>query len=204
MLTERQKSILDYIMEYRREHGCSPSIPEMQRHFGIRSPNGIAGHLRALEAKGRIRRADRGSRQIDPVDEMENLRTPVAAIPLFGSIPAGAPQEIATHRPDSCISIDEATLGFKPGEACFALKVRGESMKDAGILDGDTVIADASRPPRTDQIVVALIDGESTLKRLVRVDGKFFLKAENPAYPTLIPRADLQVQGVVRTVIRHV
>lgn len=77
-------------------------------------------------------------------------------------------------------------------------------MKDVGILDGDIVIADASREPKPNQIVVALIDGENTLKRLVRVDGNYFLKAENPAYPDLTPRADLQIQGVVRTVIRQV
>lgn len=77
-------------------------------------------------------------------------------------------------------------------------------MKDAGILDGDLVIADSTQSARNQQIVVALIDGESTLKRLVRVQGKTFLKAENPAYPELVPRADLQIQGVVRTVIRKV
>ncbi len=204
MLTERQQSILDYIMEFRREHGCSPSIPEMQRHFGIRSPNGVAGHLHALEAKGFIRRGDRGSRQIDPVDPMEDLRAQVASIPLFGAVPAGPPQAVAEHRPDGCVSVDEATLGFRPGEGCFALKVRGDSMKDAGILDGDLVIADAGQNARNNQIVVALIDGESTLKRLVKLQGKPFLKAENPAYPELVPRADLQIQGVVRTVIRKV
>ena len=112
MLTERQQSILDYIMEFRREHSCSPSIPEMQRHFGIRSPNGIAGHLHALELKGFIRRSERGSRQIDPVDPMESLRAEVATIPLFGAIPAGPPQSVAEHRPEGCVSMDESTLGF--------------------------------------------------------------------------------------------
>lgn len=204
MLTERQQSILDYIMEFRREHGCSPSIPEMQRHFGIRSPNGIAGHLHALEAKGYIRRSDRGSRQIDPVDPLGDLRSPLATIPLFGAIAAGMPQQVAEHRPEGCVSIDEATLGFSPGEGCFALKVRGDSMKDAGILEGDLVIADSRKPPQHNQIVVAMIDGESTLKRLIRRNGKAYLKAENPAYPELVPRADLQIQGVVRTVIRKV
>ena len=77
-------------------------------------------------------------------------------------------------------------------------------MKDAGILDGDLVIADAAEGVRNNQIVVALIDGESTLKRLVRIQNKYFLKAENPEYPELAPRADLQIQGVVRTVIRKV
>lgn len=204
MLTERQRSILDYIMEYRREQGCSPSIPEMQRHFGIRSPNGIAGHLRALEAKGYVRRSDRGSRRIDVIGALESSHAPVAAIPLFGSIPAGAPQEVAEHNADACIAIDENTLGFRPGPTSFALTVRGDSMKDAGIFDGDLVIADASREAAPEHIVVALIDGESTLKRLVRLDGQFFLKAENPDYPDLTPRADLQIQGVVRTVIRRV
>jgi repressor LexA len=204
MLTERQQSILDYIMEFRREHGCSPSIPEMQRHFGIRSPNGIVGHLQALESKGAIRRGERGSRQIDVVDPLEELRSPVAAIPLFGSIPAGPPSAVAEQRPDGCVAVDEATLGFRPGEGCFALRVRGDSMRDAGILDGDLVISDSRQNPQSRQIVVALIDGESTLKRLVRVNSKYFLKAENPAYPELVPRADLQIQGVVRTVIRRV
>ncbi|MCU0228632.1 MAG: transcriptional repressor LexA [Bryobacterales bacterium] len=191
-------------MEFRREYGCSPSIPEMQRHFGIKSPNGVAGHLHALEAKGFIRRTDRGSRHIDPVDPLAELRSQVATIPLFGQVPAGPPQAVAEQRPDGCVSVDEGTLGFRPGPGCFALKVRGDSMKDAGILDGDLVIADATQGARNQHIVVALIDGESTLKRLVKVQGKAYLKAENPAYPELTPRADLRIQGVVRTVIRKV
>ena len=76
-------------------------------------------------------------------------------------------------------------------------------MKDAGILDGDLVVIEPTPSPRAGQIVVALIDGDSTLKRLVRVKGRWFLKAENPAYPELHPRADLVIQGAVRTVIRR-
>ncbi|MCZ2153328.1 MAG: transcriptional repressor LexA [Bryobacterales bacterium] len=204
MLTERQQEILNYITQFRLEHGCSPSIPEMQRHFGIRSPNGIVGHLQALEAKGVIRRGDRGSRRIDLVGPMHDLRVPVAELPLFGSIPAGTPQEISQQRPDACVSVDEQTLGFKPSAGCFVLRVRGESMRDAGILDGDLVVAEPTSNPRGNQIVVALIDGESTLKRLVRMGDSWFLRAENPDFPELIPRADLRIQGVVRTVIRQV
>ena len=181
MLTERQKSILDFIVEFRRRQGCSPSIPEIQKAFSIRSPNGVAGHLLALESKGYIRRAERGSRQIDL---------------------AGPAEAIAAGRAEGCVSADEATLGFRPAEGCYALRVRGDSMKDAGILAGDLVIVQPTPAPRAGQIVVALIDGDSTLKRLVRVKGKWFLKAENPAYPELHPRSDLVIQGVVRTVIR--
>jgi len=202
MLTARQKAILDFIVDFRRGQGCSPSIPEIQKQFGIRSPNGVAGHLLALESKGFIRRARRGSRQIDLAGPLESLRGLTFDLPLFGRVPAGPPETFAAAQPEGCVSVGESSLGFRPREGCFALRVRGDSMKDAGILNGDTVIVQPTPSPRAGQIVVALIDGESTLKRLVRVKGKWFLKAENPAYPELYPRSDLVIQGVVRTVIR--
>ncbi len=202
MLTARQKSIFDYILEFRRRHGCSPSIPEIQKAFGIRSPNGVAGHLRALEAKGMIRRARRGSRQFDIAGPLEAVKSHCYDLPLFGRVPAGWPDSFQEIRPEGCVTLDERSLGFRPRDGCFTLKVRGDSMKDAGILDGDLVAVEPSHSPRTGQIVVALIDGESTLKRLVRVRGRWYLKAENAAYPELYPRTDLVIQGVVRTVIR--
>jgi repressor LexA len=203
-LTERQREILDFILSFRRENGCSPSIPEIQRHFGIRSPNGVAGHLHALEVKGAIRRADRGSRSIDVVGERRRPAFPPSlhSLPVFGSIPAGSPQQITAAAAESAALLDESTLGFKPREGCFVLKVRGDSMKDAGILDGDMVVVEPTPAPRAGQVVAALIDGESTLKRLIKLRNRWFLKAENPAYPELHPREDLVIQGVVRTVVR--
>ena len=202
MLTARQKSILNFILGFRRQYGCSPSIPEIQKAFGIRSPNGVAGHLLALEAKGVIRRAKRGSRQIDLTRPIDQVRLPSFDLPLFGRVPAGPPESVSVATPEGCVTMDEASLGFRPKEGCFSLKVRGDSMKDAGILDGDLVVVEPTPSPRAGQVVVALIDGESTLKRLVRVGGKWFLKAENAAYPELFPRSDLVIQGAVRTVIR--
>ena len=199
MLTERQKAIYDFIVDFRRGAGCSPSIPEIQKHFKIASPNGVAGHLLALENKGVIRRSQRGSRQIDLVNEAR----PPFTLPLYGQIPAGPPQQFSASRAESWLSMDEHTLGFKAKDGCFALTVRGDSMKDAGILSGDTVVIEPTPSPTAGQIVVALIDGESTLKRLVMVKGRWFLKAENPAYPQLIPRSELVIQGVVRTVVRR-
>lgn len=198
MLTERQQSIFDFIVAFRRDNGCSPSIPEIQKHFGIRSPNGVAGHLHALEAKGVIRRGDRGSRQIDVVGEA----AAVMAVPVYGVIAAGMPQDAGQSAADTYLSMDDATLGFRPKPGSFALRVRGDSMKDVGIFDGDMVVVEPTPSPQAGQIVVALIDGESTLKRLVRVKGKWFLKAENASYPELHPRADLVIQGVARTVVR--
>ena len=200
MLTARQQQIFDFIVAHRRTHGCSPSIPEIQREFGIRSPNGVACHLAALEEKGCIRRsAQRGSRQIDVPGA-----APVAELPVYGAIPAGFPDPTHAGEPAAkWLHIDESSLGFRPDPRTFALRVRGESMRDAGIFDGDTVVVDPLGTPREGSIVAALIDGETTLKRLVRQRGRWFLKAENADYPDLHARESLVVQGVVRTVIRR-
>jgi repressor LexA len=104
---------------------------------------------------------------------------------------------------EGTLYVDVESLGFRPKRGSFALRVRGDSMKDAAILDRDIVVVEACPQPKQGQIVVALIDGESTLKRLVQSKGRWYLKAENPAYPELIPKADLVIQGVVRTVIRQ-
>jgi repressor LexA len=203
-MTERQKSIFDFIVEFRRNHGCSPSIPEIQQSFGIRSPNGVVGHLYALEQKGFIRRdPTRGSRQIEIPNELSIEHAAVHALPIFGQIPAGMPQEFQASHAEGTAALDETTLGFHPKPGSFMLKVRGESMKDAGILSGDMVVIEPTPTPRPGQIVAALIDGESTLKRLVRIKGRWFLKAENAEYPELHPRSDLVIQGVVRTVVRQ-
>jgi len=160
--------------------------------------------LHALGTKGLIRRAERGSRQIDVVaDESEAPAAVLHRLPQLGAIPAGSPQEMQGAAGNSTV-FDEALLGFKPPDGCFLLRVRGESMQDAGILDGDMVVIEPVRSPRAGQIVAALIDGESTLKRLVVQSGNWFLKAENAAYPELYPSAELTVQGVVRLVVRNV
>lgn len=202
-LTSRQREIYEFILDFRRENGCSPSIPEIQQRFGIRSPNGVAGHLHALETKGAIRRSSRGSRQIDVPADPAAARARLHPVPLYGAIPAGPPQSIAPSPPDQGAMLDETLLGFRPRPGSFLLKVRGDSMKDAGIFDGDMVLIEPNPDPRPGQIVAALIDGECTLKRLVRVRNGWYLKAENPAYPELHPRADLVIQGAVRTVIRN-
>jgi repressor LexA len=198
-LTARQQEILNYIREFRRQAGCSPSIPELQRAFGFRSPNAVASHLAALETKGAIRRAERGSRQIEIPGEAH----PTSPIPLLGAIPAGTPQQHEPLPPADCLHVDLEALGFRPQRGCYALRVRGDSMIGAAILDGDIVVIQPSPSPKAGQIVAALIDGESTLKRLVSVRGRWYLKAENAAYPELIPRSDLVIQGVVQLVIRQ-
>lgn len=121
-------------------------------------------------------------------------------VPVLGAIPAGF-GDSAEPADMGSIPVDLEALSIKSEAQTFALKVRGDSMTGAQISDGDLVIVEA-REPRAGDIVAALIDGETTLKRLVLEDGAHFLKAENPKYPNLIPLQELVIQGVVRAVVR--
>ncbi len=124
----------------------------------------------------------------------------LSAVPLLGSIVAGRPDS-ETQSPASCVSVDVESLRLPKGSTKFALKVRGESMVDAGIRDGDIIYFEF-REPRSGDIVAALIDGESTLKRYVMQGGRPFLKAENPKFPKLIPARELVIQGVQIALVR--
>ena len=122
-------------------------------------------------------------------------------MPLYGSIPAGPPQD-ATQEQESCVLIDVETLGIKPTARTFALKVRGDSMVGKCILDADIAIIEHGVEPRSGDVVAALIDGQVTLKTFVLQRGKPYLRAENPRYPNLIPQEELQIQGVMMALIR--
>ncbi|MES2693245.1 MAG: transcriptional repressor LexA [Verrucomicrobiota bacterium] len=192
-LTDRQQQVLDFINAHHGQHGVSPSLREIQAHFGLASPFGIKRHVDALTEKGALRRLDGKARGLLPSSHPRVGA--LAEIPLFGTIPAGLPVE-AQQEADSFISLDTATLGVRPNTKLFALRVRGDSMIDASILDGDTVFL-TPREPRAQDIVAALIDGESTLKRYLLQRGRPFLRAENPRYPDLIPVQELIIQGVM-------
>jgi repressor LexA len=128
---------------------------------------------------------------------LEVIFTPV---PLCGEVVAGRPtrsEEIAS----GCIAVDLSTIGISPSARTFALRVRGDSMIDAHILDGDTIVLEM-KPPHDGAMVAALVDGESTLKRYFVRRGAPYLKAENPKYPDVIPARELVIQGVVVAVFR--
>ena len=156
-------------------------------------------HLRAIERKGVIQRLPGKARAVVFPDELD--RPQIVDIPIYGRIAAGRAQDVEALR-EGCISIDVNTLGIRrPGRA-FALRVRGDSMIGAHICNGDTVILEKREPLKGD-IVAALIDGETTLKRYLLNRGKPFLRAENPDYPDLIPARELIIQGVLIALIRH-
>lgn len=198
-LTDRQQQVLDFIHAHHRQHGVSPSLREIQAHFGLASPFGIKRHVDALTAKGVLRRLDGKARGLLPPSHPR--QGALAEIPFFGSIPAGFGVETQVTEPDGYISVDTASLGVRPATKLFALRVRGDSMINASILDGDTVFL-TPREPRPHDIVAALIDGESTLKRYLLERGRPFLRAENPRYPDLLPAQELSIQGVMIGLLR--
>ena len=186
------------IRDARHERGVTPTTLEIQEHLGLGSQTTVIDHLRALETKGVLRREPNKARGLVPTDEYHDL--PMVEIPIYGTIPAGLPAD-ERQQADGCISVDVETLRLPKGARVFALKVRGESMTGAGILSGDVVVLEF-REPRNGEVVAALIDGETTLKRYVVQRGKPFLKAENPRFPNLIPAQELVIQGVQVALLR--
>ena len=197
MLTKRQQQVLDYVHAHQRQHGLPPTLREIQAHFGFASPFAVTRHLQALEKKGALTRRPGKARGFTS----PTLHNPsFTAVPLYGTIPAGPPVE-AEQQSDQYVSIDPTALGLRANAALFALAVRGDSMTGAGILDGDVVFL-VKREPRASDIVAALIDGESTLKRFLVQRGQPYLRAENPRYPDLLPARELIIQGVMVGLLR--
>jgi repressor LexA len=198
-LTRRQLEILEYLRMSQRRTGIMPSTREIQHYFGFASQTAAMSHLRALERKGVIQRLAGKARAVIFPEDLD--RGEIADIPIYGSIAAGMAQDAEAER-EGCIAVDIAALGIPRQAKTFALKVRGNSMIDAHICNGDTVILEF-REPRKGDIVAALIDGETTLKRYLVEKGQPFLRAENTDFPDLIPARELVIQGVLVALLRH-
>ena len=197
MLTGRQKNILDFIQREQREKGVTPSTREIQSHFGFASQTSVMQYLAALERKGFLDRHPRKARAlITPA-----MKVRITDIPIYGQIPAGM-SALTEQTIDGHVSLDARSANISRNRSTFALCVRGDSMIGAHIVDGDIVILEESKEVHNGDIVAALIDGETTLKRYVVEHGRPYLKAENPRYPNLIPARELKIQGVMVSLIR--
>ncbi|MBV9658622.1 MAG: repressor LexA [Verrucomicrobia bacterium] len=213
VLTERQRAVLSYLEQRQRQSGVMPSTRELQQHFGFSSQTAAVNHLRALERKGAIKRQAGKARAVRLTAKPtrgggngsgapgSNTRS-VMDIPVFGEIPAGMSSPVDQEK-DGCVSMDLQSAGINTHGRTFALRVRGDSMTGAHILDGDLVILE-NRPARRGDIVAALIDGETTLKRYTTEAGRPILKAENPSFPNLQPTRELAIQGVMIGLVRPV
>jgi len=198
-LTKRQKDILSYIAGYISEQGFPPTLKEIGAHFGISSTNGVSDHLKALSRKGYLRRRADQSRAM----EISKGFPGSGQIPLLGAIAAG-PTLYAEENFQEFLNLND--LFQNKGEV-FALRVKGDSMKGAGILDGDLVIVKSQPQVENGEIGVVSLDGEATVKR-ISVEGKRIrLQPANEVYqPILLSRDDprLRIEGRVIGVIRKI
>jgi repressor LexA len=197
VLTDRQRDVLEFIQSEQREKGMTPSTREIQTHFGFASQTSVMQYIDALERKGFLDRHARKARAL--VTPMQKVR--ITDIPIYGEIPAGM-SVLTEQSAEGHVSLDAASVNASKDGRTFALRVRGDSMIEAHILDGDIVILEDRSDARDGDIVAALIDGETTLKRYVVERGRPYLKAENPMFPDLIPARELRIQGVMVSLIR--
>ncbi|HUJ43685.1 MAG TPA: transcriptional repressor LexA [Opitutaceae bacterium] len=194
-LTDRQQEVLNFLHTFQAAHGHPPATREIQRHFGFASQNAAMSHLRALARKGMVEQLGGRAWALKAAE----VQTYLFAVPVFGTIPAGLPaanEQLAAEE----IQVDLTVFGLPRTAEVFGLHVRGDSMVNAHIVDGDVALLQR-KPPRPGNIVAALIDGETTLKRLVLERKRPVLRAENPCYKDLIPTERLEIQGVCIGVI---
>jgi len=197
-LTERQTRILDYIRQVTKTRNYPPSVREIGENVGLSSSSTVHNHLNQLQRRCHIKRDPRKSRKVQPVQdgEMDQQRRNAVSVPIVGNVAAGSPilaeQNIEDH---VLLSPELAKDGY------FLLRVRGDSMINAGIFDGDLVLVRPQHEATNGSIVVALVDGDATVKRFERSNGHVKLMPENPAYEPIVA-TNLSLVGVVRGVIR--
>ena len=197
-LSERQTRILDYIRHVTTVRNYPPSVREIGEAVGLSSSSTVHNHLNQLERRGLIKRDPSKSRTVQVVQdaEIDQKRRTAVSLPVVGNVAAGSPilaeQNIEDH---VLLSSDIAK------EGSFLLRVRGDSMINAGIMDGDMVLVRPQHEASNGAIVVALVDGDATVKRFERANGHVKLIAENPAYEPIIT-TNVSLVGIVRGVIR--
>jgi len=196
-LTKRQREILDFLNEFIQQHGYAPSLEEVGRRFGLSSLATVHKHLTNLQEKGFIKRAWNRSRSVELLQARVGGRA--VELPLLGYVAAGEPIEaIATAE---SIAVPESLVGKRD---TYVLRVRGESMIDEQIRDGDYVIVEDRKTAENGEMVIALLEhSDVTLKKFYRENGQVRLQPANPAMqPLVVPADRIQVQGVVIGVMR--
>jgi repressor LexA len=206
-LTKRQKEVLDLLVSFLNKHGYSPSFEEISKSLKLHSLATVHKHITTLEKKGYIRRGYNQSRSIEilqlpkPVREQVAQRQSESAVelPMMGRIAAGRPLEAVEDR--ETLSLGE----FTRGDNNFVLQVKGNSMREDHILDGDYIVVEQTQVANPGEIVVALVGGsDATLKRFYReAGGKIRLQpANSEMQPIIVPAADVKIQGRVVGVLR--
>jgi len=197
-LTKRQKEIFDFIRRYASRHGYPPTVREIGKAVGLTSSSTVHAHLANLEKIGLLRRDPTKPRAIELLIDKARKALGPSGLPLVGEVAAGEPV-LAEEQVEEYVDVP-AMIGGETGD--FILRVKGDSMKDAGILEGDYVVVKRSEEADDGEIVVALIEDEATVKRFFRENGKVRLQPANKAYkPIRTTEARLlgRVVGVFRS-----
>lgn len=206
MLSKRQQQVLEYIRDTVNDRGYPPSVREIGDAVGLSSPSSVHSQLSALVEMGMITRDPTKPRAIVVVESQEEKQAArveddrLREIPLLGRIAAGTPILAAEHV-EEVIPLPVSLVGNGP---VFLLEVKGDSMIDAGIHEGDLVAIRSQKEARDGEIVAALVDGEeATVKRLRRKDGKVILESANPDYPPMVFSDGVELVGKVVSVLRR-
>jgi repressor LexA len=197
-LTKRQREILDYLNEFIQQHGYAPSLEEIGRRFNLSSLATVHKHLTNLQEKGFIRRAWNRSRSVELVPTRAGGRS--LELPLLGFVAAGSPIEAIAS--NETIAVPDVLAGKRDS---YVLRVKGNSMIDEQICDGDFVIVEDRKSVDNGEMVIALVGGQdATLKKFYRENGKVRLQPANPTMqPIMVDPDQVQVQGVVVGVMRR-
>ena len=196
-LTTRQNEVLSFISDYIKEHAYSPAIREVALHFSI-SVKGAHDHITALRRKGYLKQADKRPRTMGLAASLNNDESEMADVPLLGTIAAGSPVMVEENI-DGYVKLPRTML--KKNKDYFALKVKGDSMIGAGILEGDTALIEKQNSAANGEIVVALLDDSTTLKRFYRENARIKLQAENPAIQPIYSQ-EVKILGRLSGIIR--
>lgn len=206
-ISDRQRQVLEHIKSTVSERGYPPSVREIGEAVGLSSPSTVHSHLASLVKAGLIRRDPTKPRAIEvlttesAVEPAPRQRDDIQDVPVVGRIAAGRPI-LATEQVEDVMPLPTELVGNDP---VFMLTVKGDSMIEAGILDGDLVVVRRQDDATDGQIVAALVDDEeATVKRLYRRDGKVILESENPAYEPMVFDRDVRIIGKVVSVLRKV
>lgn len=198
-LTKRQRQILDFITEFSENNGYSPSLREIGEHLNLNSPATVHVHIENLKKKGFIKASFNQARSIELLEPIKyEINIDAIELPLVGLITAGEPIEAIEHNEKICIPMDLIKDRFNS----YVLKVKGDSMIEDGILDGDYVIVERNNSPLNGDVVVALLNNAyATLKRFYREPSRIRLQPANSQMKPIFVKDPL-IQGVVRGVIR--
>ncbi len=198
-ITDRQKEVLNFISSYTEENFYPPTVRDISEHFDI-SLRAVQDHILALQKKGFLSQSQKKARSIRVLSDCRDKEpvTYISKVPLLGTVAAGKPL-LSEENLDGYVNLTEPFV--RPGKSYFALRVRGQSMINAGILDGDLAVVEQASTAQDGQIIVAVIDDAITLKRYYKEAERIRLQPENPQFQAIYC-TDVRIVGILANIVR--